>query len=259
MFELVKRLSRFLANMDAKTATSLAVSLTLLGFVVSMFLFGQHWLGLENEKMLSGLMDRAAASPLALLGVISAYVLLALTGFPQILLFTATVIAFGPGVGAAYSWIATMASATFTFGLGHFLGGRWVRRYGGERVQPMIDFLGRRGILASGLVRVVPSAPFIVVNAAAGAAHMPLWKFWFGTGVGIIPKIAVVAFLGAFTPDKAALQQGIDGVVDFFRSRNPRDLAILAVLVAGWIMLLFLARQLYHRMRRNESAPDGHP
>lgn len=257
MFESVKRLSRFLANMDAKTATSLAVSLTLLGFVVSMFFFGQHWLDLKNDDMLTGLMSRAEGSPLALVGVVSVYVLLALTGFPQILLFTATIIAFGPALGAAYSWIGTMASATFTFGLGHFLGGRWVRRYGGERVQSTIEFLGRHGILASGLVRVVPSAPFIVVNAAAGAAHMPLWKFWFGTGVGIVPKIAVVALLGAFTPDKASLQRGIDGVVAFFLSRDPRDLAILAVLVPGWIALLFLARRVYHRMRRTDLASDG--
>lgn len=256
MFEFVTRLSRFLARMDAKTATSLAVSLTLLGFVVSMFFFGQHWLELDDEDMLTGLMARAAGSPLALIGVVSVYVLLALTGFPQILLFTATVIAFGPSLGAAYSWIGTMASATFTFGLGHFLGGRWVRRYGGERVQSTIDFLGRRGILASGLVRVVPSAPFIVVNAAAGAAHMPLWKFWFGTGVGIIPKIALVAVLGAFTPDKASLQQGIDGVVDFFLSRNPRDLALLALLIPGWVALLFLARRAWRGMRRGEPGSD---
>ena len=109
--------------------------------------------------------DRIIASPFAVLGVMSIFAFLALTGFPQILLITATVIVFGPKNGAFYSWLATMASATLTFGLGHFLGGRWVRRFGGERVQRTIDFIGRHGILASGLVRVVPSAPGIACTS----------------------------------------------------------------------------------------------
>ncbi len=253
MRELIRRLSAFLNNMDAKAMTSLGVSLTLLSFVVAMFFFGQQWLNLDSDDdILGGLMARAAASPWALIGVISVYVLLALTGFPQIVLFAATVIAFGPETGAVYSWIGTMASATFTFGLGHFLGGRWVKKFGGEKVQATIDFLGRHAILASGLIRVVPSAPFIVVNAAAGAAHMPLWKYWLGTSIGIIPKIALVAVLAAFSPDKQSLKQGIDGVVAFFMSRAPKDLLIMALIIPAWITILISARWCYRRMRRRD-------
>lgn len=252
MSEWVRRLGRFVTSMDAKAMTSLGVSLTLLGFVVTMFFFGQQWLNLKEDELLTRIMTRAADSPLALAGVVSVYVLLALTGFPQILLFAATVIAFGPQTGATYAWIGTMVSATFTFGLGHFLGGRWVKRFGGERVQATIDFLGRHAILASGLVRVVPSAPFIIVNAAAGAAHLPLWKFWAGTGIGIVPKIALVALIGVFTPDKDTLKQGVSGIVAFFTSRQPKDLAIMALIIPSWLAILFAARWLYLRMRRRD-------
>lgn len=252
MVEFLRRLGRFLNEMDAKAITSLVVSVILLAFVVVMFLFGQQWLHLEEEGALTGLMARAAESPWALLGVVSVFSLLALTGFPQILLITATVIAFGPQSGAFYAWIATMASATLTFGLGHFLGGRWVRKMGGDRVQRTIDFIGRHGVLASGLVRVVPSAPFIVVNAAAGAAHIPMWKFWLGTGVGIVPKIMVVALLGALTPSADVLKEGVTGVVEFFTSREPLDLLLILLVIACWLGFLLLVRWLYRRMRRRE-------
>lgn len=248
----MRELARFLTNMDAKAITSLCVSVILLAFVVLMFVYGKDWLNLDEDGKLAEMMAKAAAHPWALVGVISVYVLLALTGFPQILLFAATVIAFGPQTGAFYSWAATMASATFTFGLGHALGGRWVRRLGGERVSATMDFLGRHGILASGLIRVVPSAPFIIVNAAAGAAHIPLWKYWTGTGIGIIPKIAVVALIAAFSPDQTVLKQGIRGVVDFFTSREPRDLAIMALIIPGWLGLLLATRWFYLRMRRRD-------
>ncbi|WP_375207766.1 TVP38/TMEM64 family protein [Hyphococcus sp.] len=254
MVEFLRRLGRFLTSMDAKAITSLAVSLFLLVFVILMLAYGQQWLNLEqeNQDKLNRMLAEVAESPFAVLGVMSIFAFLALTGFPQILLITATVIVFGPKNGALYSWLATMASATLTFGLGHFLGGRWVRRFGGERVQRTIDFIGRHGILASGLVRVVPSAPFIVVNAAAGAAHIPMWKYWAGTGVGIIPKILLVAGLAAFTPDANALKDGVAGLVDFFTTRDPAHLSIVALIVIGWLSFLILVRWLYRRLRKQD-------
>ncbi|NWG72259.1 MAG: TVP38/TMEM64 family protein [Parvularculaceae bacterium] len=250
MSSWLTRLREFLNHMDVKAATSIAVSLTLLGFVITMFVFGPRWLSSDDAAMLNGLLGRAADSPLALVGVVSVYSLLALTGFPQIALFAATVLVFGPTLGAVYAWIGTMASATLTFGLGHFFGGQWVKRFGGRRTQSVIEFLGRHGILASGLIRVVPSAPFIVVNAAAGAAHLPLWKYLVGTGIGIVPKIVVVAFLRLLFPDQTAFDQGIKGILAFFTSREPREFAMVAAVIVGWIGLILLARLLYVRLRR---------
>ncbi|WP_375203746.1 TVP38/TMEM64 family protein [Hyphococcus sp.] len=253
MVEFLRRLGRFLTSMDAKAITSLAVSLFLLAFVILMLAYGQQWLNLEQDGELSRLLMKAAESRWAVLGVISIFAFLALTGFPQIGLITVTVIVFGPKNGAIYSWIATMASATLTFALGHFLGGRWVNRIGSDRVQRTIDFIGNHGVLASGLVRVVPSAPFIVVNAAAGAAHIPLWKFWTGTGIGIIPKIALIAVLSAFFPDPSALQAEMNNVLSFFTSRDPRDLGLIVLVILGWLAFLLLMRWVYRRLRKREN------
>jgi uncharacterized membrane protein YdjX (TVP38/TMEM64 family) len=254
MVEFLRRLGRFLSAMDAKAMTSVAISLILLVFVILMFLYGQQWLRLNDDTALLSALARAAQSPWAILGVVSVFSLLALTGFPQILLFAATVIVFGPRTGALYCWIATMASATLTFGIGHFLGGRWVKRIGGERMQRTVNFLSHRGILACAMIRVIPSAPFIVVNATAGAAHIPLWKFWTGTGIGIVPKILLVAVLGALAPSEAVFQEGIAGIVDFFTSREPRDLALLALIIAAWLGFLLFVRWLYQRLRSREGA-----
>ena len=151
MFELVRKLSRFLTTMDAKTATSLFVSALLVVFVAVMMAFGQDWFNLEEEGDLNRLFTAAAGSPLAIVFVIAIFALLALTGFPQILLITATVVWFGPWNGAFYSWIATMVSATLTFGIGHMLGGDWVARIGGKTATDLMAFLHRHGIAASAL------------------------------------------------------------------------------------------------------------
>lgn len=254
MVEFLRRASGFFRALDAKAATSLAVSAALLLFVVFMLAYGQAWLRLDREGELSRMLMSAANSPWALVGVISIYSLLALTGFPQILMITGTIIVFGSGKGMAYAWIATMVSATLTFGIGHFLGGRWLRRFGGARVQRIIDFLSRNGVLASALIRLVPSAPFVVVNAAAGAAHIPMWKYWLGTGVGIVPKILFVVALAAAAPSAAELKDGVSGMVEFFTSREPRDMAVIAAIIAAWLGFLLLVRVFYRRFRAGQGA-----
>ncbi len=254
MKSLIDDLGRFLTTMDAKAATSLFVSAALLVFVLLMFFFGQQWLNLDDQGDLNRLLFDASQSPWAVPIIVSIFVILALTGFPQFILIAATVFAFGARDGAFYSWLATMISATFTFGLGHWFGGRFVKRFGGERTQSTIDFIGRHGILASGLIRVVPSAPFIVVNAAAGAAHIPLWKYWAGTSIGIVPKILFVAALSTLAPNEQSVSDGIQGIYEFFTSREPKDLALLVALIAGWLGFLLLVRWIYHRMRRRDAA-----
>lgn len=245
----LRELGRFVTTMDAKATTSLLVSIALLIFVFLMFFFGKQWLNLESQEELNRWLFSASQSQWAAPIVVAVFVVVSLTGFPQFWLIAGAVFVFGGRDGAFFSWLATMISATFSFGLGHWYGGRFVKRFGGERVQATIDFIDRHGILASGLIRVVPSAPFIVVNAAAGAAHIPLWKYWAGTSIGIVPKILLVVILAGLAPDHRSFADGVDGILDFFLSRKPADLALIVALIAGWLVFLFLVRGLYQRMR----------
>jgi uncharacterized membrane protein YdjX (TVP38/TMEM64 family) len=250
---------RIIKAMDAKAWVSFAASALLLLFVVFMFAFGRSFLNLEQDGQLEELVFAASQSAWAAPIVVAIFVALALTGFPQILLIAATVIVFGPGLGGFYAWLSTMISATFTFWLGWFYGGRFVARYGGEKVRATIDFIGRHGVAASALIRVVPTAPFIVVNAAAGAARIPVWKYWLGTGFGIIPKILLVIGLGAFGPGEGDLEDGVEGILAFFSSREPQDLALIALLAAGWAGLLLVARRAMKGMKKHDAAGAREP
>ena len=82
------------------------------------------------------------------------------------------------------------------FFLGRRFGARLLRDYAGKGVNQFMQLVGENGFLASMIVRLVPSAPFIVVNMAAGVTPMKLWDFTLGTGLGIVPKIALTAFAG---------------------------------------------------------------
>ena len=51
-------------------------------------------------------------------------------------------------------------------------------------------------MLTSAIVRNVPTGPFLLVNMAFGVSNAKFRDYWIGMGLGIIPKIALVAFAG---------------------------------------------------------------
>ena len=56
-------------------------------------------------------------------------------------------------------------------------------------------FLNKNSLYSSFIVRLFPSGPFILINMAAGASSIKFIPFLIGTGLGIIPKILILALL----------------------------------------------------------------
>ena len=188
-------LIKFFNRMDARATRAIWISLALFGLVAAVFVIGRFGLNIEPSSVQTWFQS-AASEWYALPVTILVFSLLAFLGVPQFALIGAAVFAFGPALGFVYSWTATMVSASVTFWTGRFLGAETVRQYGGETVNRISSFVGRNGFFASMIVRIVPSAPFIVVNMAAGVSHMSYLAFIAGAGVGVIPKTAVIAFFG---------------------------------------------------------------
>lgn len=246
----LRQLSRAFSTLDARAATSLLLSAVLSIAVVLMLVYGQEWLNLHSDGKLERLIDRVAQSPFAVFWVVLIFTGLAFTGFPQFVMIAATITAFGALTGAVYAWAATMVSAGVTFFVGRFMGAAPVERFTGDRVRGALAFLSRRGVIASALIRVVPSGPFILVNAFAGAARLPVWKYALGTGIGITPKIAFVAAITSIAA------RGMDG------PSGPHLSVILAgglmiAVLAVWIGVIMGARLTYHRLQNDHEGPDG--
>lgn len=129
--------------------------------------------------------------------VIVCFTALAFLGAPQVVLISGTMLAFGPIWGTALSWCATMMSACVGFWLGRWVGSEQITRWGGGALLGRIaGFVARRAMLSAFLVRFIPAGPFLVVNAALGVSGMAFWRFVVGTGIGITPKIVLLASLG---------------------------------------------------------------
>ncbi len=134
--------------------------------------------------------------PFAALVVICLFVLLGLVMFPVMVLIAATAAVFGAWPGALYAAAGALASALTTYAIGRWLGPRGLRQFFGPRVNLITRSFVRKGIPTVTLVRLVPVAPFSIVNLAAGAICIPAVDYLLGTAIGLTPGLAVMSLLG---------------------------------------------------------------
>jgi uncharacterized membrane protein YdjX (TVP38/TMEM64 family) len=123
-----------------------------------------------------------------------------------------------------------MASSLVGFSLGRAFGGRLLEDLRSQSVERFAALVARNGFMASLVIRLVPFAPFVVVNMAAGMTTIALVDFAAGTGVGIAPKIALTAFAG-----RSALGGGLSSVV------------LLSMAAGVWLAAGLLARRWLRR------------
>lgn len=124
--------------------------------------------------------------------VIGIFCVGAFIGAPQYALIFGAVTLLGPIQGGVGAWIATLCSGSLTYITGLYLGRESFARLAGHKAQGIADKIAKNGFMSSLLVRLVPTAPFIVVNAAFAIGGVPFYKYLGGMALGIIPKIAIV-------------------------------------------------------------------
>ena len=170
------------------------IALGLFALTLALLALAWRWTPLREWVNLDSMIHFAQSLedlPFTPLAIIATYVAAGLLVVPVMLLIAVTGIVFGPLQGSLYALVGTLASALVTYGLGHWLGHDTVRRVLGARANRLSQRIAARGIVAMMVVRVLPIAPFSVVNVVAGASHIRLRDFAIGTALGMLPGIII--------------------------------------------------------------------
>ncbi|MFT3728169.1 MAG: TVP38/TMEM64 family protein [Terricaulis sp.] len=170
--------------------------LVILG-VVTLIGFAAPFLPPDFAHGLGPWLLAARAAPWAPFAAVLAYAVFATLGVPQIVLITATVVAFGPWLGFLCAWTGKMLACSLGFVVGRRFGAGILARHASPRVAHVMQQLAKQGFWASALIRLVPTIPSVLVNIAAGATPMRFRDFIAGTAVGSVPKMALYSFGGA--------------------------------------------------------------
>ncbi len=210
--------------------------LTMAGLVVLLLLLVAVWRWTPvgdwlEPRMLAegvrGLTSTPWGIPLGVLGFVAA----SLAAVPVTLLILTSSLVFGTMTGASVALIGSVLSALIGYGIGRFTGRSLVERLADGRIGQLSQRLGRRGILTIITVRIVPVAPFAVLNLLAGAMHISLRDFAIGTTVGMLPGIIALAIFA-------------EGLLSLIGQADLHAVALILVGVLGLAGLAWLGKRL---------------
>jgi phosphatidylserine/phosphatidylglycerophosphate/cardiolipin synthase-like enzyme/uncharacterized membrane protein YdjX (TVP38/TMEM64 family) len=128
--------------------------------------------------------------------VILAYTPACIVLFPRAFLTLIAVAAFGPWHGLAYAMCGVLLACAITYYVGTRMNRHTVRRLARGKLTRMTQIMRHRGVVAMTAVRLVPLAPFAVVNVVAGAIHLRFRDFMIGSALGILPGTLVATVFG---------------------------------------------------------------
>lgn len=193
--------------------------------------------GLADPRRLADVLETLPGGVVGGVLVAGIFVLAGLVAFPVTLLIGATAIAFGAWPGLPYAAGGALASAMVTYGIGRLIGPDVLRRRMGPRMTRLREAVSERGVLAVAGVRLLPVAPFSIVNLIAGAFRIPVVDYAAGTLLGLAPGLVLLTALG-------------DRLLAAVREPTPWRVLLLVAVLAAWALMSFGLQVLISRWRR---------
>lgn len=172
-----------------------------------------------------------------------AYVVGGLVVFPVTVLSATTAIVFSPLKAVSISFTGILTSAALLY----FIGARFLRSSANNALRNVSrrvdEALSDRGIITIATLRMIPLAPFTLVNLAAGVVGVRFRDYMLGTALGLAPGMTAVVLFGR-------------QVRNFWREPTWAGAAIAIAVGGAWIGLsLLLQRAVVQRNRRRSGKP----
>jgi len=177
-----------------------------------------------------------AWGPLAMLAL---YLIGGFVMMPLLALLAATALVFDPLTAIAVALTGSLLNAAAVYFAGAKLIREWAERSFGQAIGRVRNALQSRGVIAVAMVRMVPVAPFSLVNVAAGTIGIPFRDYLFGTFLGLAPGTVLICVFGG-------------ELKDLLRDPSPARVIAMVAIAAAWIVLSLAIQRFVSR--RNAGA-----
>ena len=206
-----------------------AVALALAVLGVALVAAAWRWTPLSEyiePSLIAGWIGAARHSALAPLLLIGLYLGASALMLPNTALNAATILGLGTTLGLPCALAGSMCAALTYYALGRRYGTRMLRRLAPERMKRLQQAMDNGSTLKVASVRMLPVAPFVVVNVVAGSIRVRALPFAAGTFLGLLPGNLLLTVFG-------------HQLRSLLRSPGVREAAILGAIVVvalacGW-------------------------
>ena len=231
--------------MKARIAGRLVAVAAIVGMVVAFrslpvgewLLVTENWLRANPGR---GLFVYVALSIVALIALVPGWVPMMLGG-----------LLFGVWPGLLYAMLGIVGGATAAQLVGRTLARDWVaqRVAAHPRLAAIDEALDRQAFAVVTLSRLAFVVPFNVLNYAYGLTRVRLVTYVSGTALGMLPIVAMYAYLGSLAQD---MRQVLDGDAELgVDARWFAGIAVAAIVAVVLIVKRAVGRALDARMRES--------
>ena len=157
------------------------------------------WAAVQSGQTLDpwallAILREQASRPLAPLIVIPAFVAGSILIAPVTGMIALCALLFTPWVASLTAIAGTLAATLVNYQIGHHLGKAVESRAPRGLIERMRTLGRSADVWSLAGLRLIPVAPFAIVNLLAGTAHVPLRPFLLGTLVSMGPGIVLICY-----------------------------------------------------------------
>ena len=194
------------------------------------------WLSSDN---ISAFLEKSRGTYFALPTVLLVYVVGGILFFPVTVLSLAVAAIFGPIWGPIYGILGALLSSAILFGIGKISGNAGLRKIGGPKVAAVDEKLKQSGIVGVAAIRMLPIAPFSLVNLVAGISSIGIIQFLVGTFLGMFPPMIAKGLVG-------------DSIAQIWQNPSASTISYLAGGIVLWGLMIWGSQKFaqYYQARK---------
>lgn len=139
---------------------------------------------------------RQSAQDIGIVYATAALAVASILAVPLGVLIPLAILAFDPLQAFVCLICGATVGGAVSFWLGMYLGRDSVKHLAGPRINTISQRLAARGLLSVFIIRLLPIAPFAIVNMVAGTTQIRFRDFILGTAFGMMPGtlLAIIFF-----------------------------------------------------------------
>ena len=184
------------ARNPRRRSIMILLGLTIVGVLGGLMFWASQSIEWLSSDSINAFLEESRGTYFALPTVLLVYVVGGILFFPVTVLSLAVAAIFGPIWGPIYGIMGALMSSAIMFGIGKLSGNAGLKKLGGPKVAAVDEKLKRSGIVGVAAIRMLPIAPFSLVNLVAGISSIGILQFLIGTFLGMFPPMIAKGLVG---------------------------------------------------------------
>lgn len=199
----------------------------LLGVVLGIAIIALLWKvtplsEYATPNSIRSLLETLRGSPWAVSAAMAIYTVGTLALFPHMAMTASIVLVFPPVEAFSICMTGSLVSGSIGYGVGRMFGMKSLKALVGQTAEKISGYAKQGGILGITLLRLLPLAPYTVVNIALAMLETPFLIFIAGTFLGTLPGTLIASILGF-------------SAMELWKNPNPENMALIGLGLAAWI------------------------